>query len=62
MQKIREALIYKLNHTFSNEEIQTILDQVEAVLADYEVTERQTLPEVVDSAYYLKKFFEAKTL
>ena len=62
MHKIREQLIFKLNQTFNNEEIQIILTQVEAVLADYEIRERATLPDITDRLYFIHKYFEVKKL
>lgn len=60
MQKFREALIFKLCRTFTNEEVQTILDQVDAVLVDYELKAKEVLPAVGSEELYAKKYFETK--
>lgn len=62
MQKIREELILKLCRTFSNDEINLILDQLDGVLLNYTVQEKSGLPACSDNFTILEKFFKAKII
>jgi len=62
MHKIREQLILKLCRTFNNEEIEFILNQVDAVLMDYDLKEKNRYPVVSANSDILLRFFEAKRI
>lgn len=62
MSKIHEALIMRLCRTFSNEDIKFILDQLDAVLLEYDVREKEHGLSVRDESEYFKLFFNQKLL
>lgn len=62
MHNFREALIFKLCRTFNNDEVQTILDQVESVLVDYELRPKETHLSVSNGDEIIKDYFKAKLI
>lgn len=62
MSKLHEALIMRLCRTFSNDDIQFILDQLDSVLVDYDIIEHNHSLTVTNESDYIKLFFKQKLL
>ena len=62
MQKIREQLLLRIMPTFNKDEAEFILDQLDMVLSNYDIREKETLPATTDDTAWFEKYFRYKTL
>lgn len=57
-----QSIIYKLSRRFNEEEVAFILDQIEAVMCDYNVTAKSSKPVLVDNPGMVAAYIRARRL